>query len=108
MAVLFLTWKQGIGDKIGKKIDEFIKTGKLEKLEKVLKSKHFFEVLSTISIFYSLKRFTKLRTLDQTTLNLTFIQNLACAQNDHLNLAYKKKICPLVKNLTSLQNLTST
>ena len=36
MAVLFLTWKQGIGDKIGKKIDEFIKTGKLEKLEKVL------------------------------------------------------------------------
>lgn len=42
MAVLFLTWKQGIGDKIGKKIDEFIKTGKLEKLEKVLKSKHFF------------------------------------------------------------------
>lgn len=42
MAVLFLTWKRGIGDKIGKKIDEFIKTGKLEKLEKVLKSKHFF------------------------------------------------------------------
>lgn len=26
---------QGIGDKIGKKIDEFIKTGKLEKLEKI-------------------------------------------------------------------------
>jgi len=45
MAVLFLTWKRGIGDKIGKKIDEFIKTGKLEKLEKVLKSKlHFMKL----------------------------------------------------------------
>ena len=30
----------GIGDKIGKKIDEFIKTGKLEKLEKVIMIKH--------------------------------------------------------------------
>ena len=28
-------FQAGIGDKIGKKIDEFIKTGKLEKLEKV-------------------------------------------------------------------------
>ena len=37
----FFLWKPGIGDKIGKKIDEFIKTGKLEKLEKVciIKSK---------------------------------------------------------------------
>lgn len=30
----------GSGDKIGKKIDEFIKTGKLEKLEKVIMIKH--------------------------------------------------------------------
>lgn len=51
MAVLFLTWKQGIGDKIGKKIDEFIKTGKLEKLEKVLKSKHFFLGLIHYSLY---------------------------------------------------------
>ena len=29
----------GIGDKISKKIDEFIQTGKLNKLEKVLKLK---------------------------------------------------------------------
>ena len=30
----------GIGDKISKKIDEFIQTGKLNKLEKVLKLKN--------------------------------------------------------------------
>ena len=35
MLCLCCLLKPGIGDKIGKKIDEFIKTGKLEKLEKV-------------------------------------------------------------------------
>lgn len=32
----FVFKQDGIGDKIGKKIDEFIRTGKLEKLEKVV------------------------------------------------------------------------
>ena len=33
---LFFMLQEGVGDKIAKKIDEFIKTGKLEKLEKVV------------------------------------------------------------------------
>ena len=40
-------FKDGIGDKIGKKIDEFIATGKLQKLEKVSKILSL-EVLSYI------------------------------------------------------------
>ena len=36
MFSLFKLVQEGIGDKIGKKIDEFISTGKLQKLEKVL------------------------------------------------------------------------
>lgn len=35
MLCLCCLLKLGIGDKIGKKIDEFIKIGKLEKFEKV-------------------------------------------------------------------------
>lgn len=40
----------GIGDKIGKKIDEFIKTGKLEKLEKVIMIRHHSTIFFSKSV----------------------------------------------------------
>ena len=40
--------KDGVGDKIGKKIDEFLQTGKLAKLEKVCKDSVY-----QLFVFYS-------------------------------------------------------
>lgn len=35
LSLLFLFWQDGVGAKIAEKIDEFLQTGKLRKLEKV-------------------------------------------------------------------------
>ena len=65
--VAFLTMQPGIGDKIGKKIDEFIKTGKLEKLEKVLLNKEY-RVLYLSQFLKLQRRFKKLRIREIRTL----------------------------------------